>query len=98
MEAVVQRKENDCLNNVFDSIAEQAKNMVNDPVNHPSHYADSKVECIDAMEQVFGAEAVKNFCLCNAFKYHWRHDQKNGEEDLRKAAWYMDKYKEIVNR
>lgn len=68
-----------------------------DPVNRPQHYADSKVECIDAMIQAYGVEAVKSFCLCNAFKYHWRHRNKNGQEDLDKAAWYMDKYKELVN-
>lgn len=69
-----------------------------DPVNKPEHYANTKVECIDAMEAVFGKEAVKHFCLCNAFKYHWRAKDKNGEEDLRKAAWYMAKYKELINR
>lgn len=69
-----------------------------DPVNHPSHYTSGKVECIDAMIEVFGIEAVKSFCLCNAFKYHWRHDQKNGQEDIEKATWYMDKYRELVNR
>lgn len=68
-----------------------------DPVRNPQHYADSKVECIDAMIEVFGVEAVKCFCLCNSFKYHWRHKQKNGEEDIQKATWYMDKYKELVN-
>lgn len=69
-----------------------------DPVNHPSHYTSGKVECIDAMIEVFGIEAVKSFCLCNAFKYHWRHGMKNGQEDIEKATWYMDKYRELVNR
>lgn len=68
-----------------------------DPVNHPSHYTSGKVECIDAMIGVFGIEAVKHFCLCNAFKYHWRHNQKNGQEDIDKATWYMDKYHDLVN-
>lgn len=69
-----------------------------DPVSRPQHYADSKVECIDAMIEAYGIEAVKHFCLCNAFKYHWRHEQKNGEEDIQKATWYMNKYKELVNK
>lgn len=69
-----------------------------DPVSRPQHYADGKVECIDAMIEVFGVEAVKHFCLCNAFKYHWRHEQKNGNEDIQKATWYMDKYRKLVNR
>ena len=69
-----------------------------DPVSKPKHYTNSKVECIDAMIETFGIEAVKNFCLCNAFKYHWRHDAKGGSEDIEKATWYMDKYKELVNQ
>lgn len=71
---------------------------MNDNVNHPEHYTSGKVECIDAMTEVFGVEAVKYFCLCNAFKYHWRHTQKNGQEDIAKAVWYMDKYRELVNK
>ena len=43
-----------------------------DPVNKPEHYANTKVECIDAMIELYGVEAVKSFCLCNAFKYHRR--------------------------
>ena len=69
-----------------------------DPVNKPEHYANTKVECIDAMIDLFGVDAVKSFCICNAFKYHWRHKDKNGQQDLDKAAWYMTKYKELVNR
>lgn len=71
---------------------------MHDPVNHPEHYTAGKVECIDAMTEVFGVEAVKHFCLCNAFKYHWRHSMKAGEEDIQKATWYMDKYRELENR
>lgn len=62
-----------------------------DPVSHPAHYADScSLECIDVMEAVFGSVAVRNFCLCNAFKYMWRYKNKNGQEDLKKAKWYLD--------
>lgn len=68
-----------------------------DPVSKPEHYTNTKVECIDAMIEVFGIEAVKSFCVCNSFKYHWRAKDKNGEEDLQKADWYMQKYKELVN-
>lgn len=37
-----------------------------------------------------------DFCLCNAFKYIWRHSRKNGVEDVRKAKWYIDKYLELA--
>ena len=65
---------------------------MNDMVNHPEHYADTtSIECIEAMEIAFGTEAVKDFCRCNAFKYLWRHKNKNNKEkDLEKADWYMN--------
>lgn len=63
-----------------------------DMVNHPPHYAEGGIECIDAMIAAMGVEAVKNFCLCNAFKYVWRCRNKNGEEDIKKAIWYLNKY------
>ena len=62
-----------------------------DPVNRPAHYTSGGIERIDAMRAAFGDEAVKGFCLCNAFKYLWRHRQKNGVEDLKKARWYLNR-------
>lgn len=66
-------------------------------VNHPSHYNQGNIECIDAMVAAFGKEAVENFCLVNAFKYVWRNRDKNGFEDIDKAIWYLNKYKELVD-
>lgn len=63
----------------------------NDAVNHPYHYEGStSIECIDAMLVAFGSYNVFYFCLQNAFKYLWRHKNKNGLEDVRKAQWYLD--------
>lgn len=59
------------------------------PVNHPKHY-NGKYECIEVMRDVFGEDAVKSFCILNAFKYIWRHNKKNGTEDLKKAKWYLE--------
>lgn len=70
-----------------------------DPVNKPEHYANTKVECIDAMEEVFGKEAVMMFSLLNCYKYLWRRkDKENEEQDVAKALWYFDKAKELINR
>lgn len=66
-----------------------------DNVNHPSHYETGKFECIEVMQEVFGVEAVQNFCVCNAFKYLYRHRRKNGKEDIEKARWYLNKYLEL---
>lgn len=84
--------------NKVEYIEEQLKTACSDPVNHPSHYTSGKVECIDAMEEALGTEVVKGFCLGNCFKYLWRHEDKNGQEDIQKAVWYFSRYKKILNR
>ncbi len=66
-----------------------------DLVNHPSHYTQGNIECIDAMQAAYGKESVMHFCKCNAFKYQWRFDKKNGEEDIKKAQWYQNKFLEL---
>ena len=58
-------------------------------VNHPQHYQGAH-ECIDIMRAMFGNETVKAFCRCNAYKYRFRADRKNGAEDIEKAEWYED--------
>ena len=62
-----------------------------DMVANPPHYAGStSLECIECMRVTFGSAATYDFCLCNAFKYLWRYKHKNGDEDLRKAEWYLN--------
>lgn len=79
----------------FDFAPSVNEKPVNDNVNHPSHYATGKYECIDVMLEIFGVEAVKTFCLLNAFKYNYRSGRKNGLEDIQKVKWYIDKYIEL---
>ena len=67
-----------------------------DIINHPKHYnREGAMESIDEMVLIFGKEAVKHFCLCNAWKYRYRADDKNGIEDMKKSDWYIAKYKEL---
>lgn len=75
---------------------EPTKATEHDPVNHPSHYTNGGMECIDEMILIFGETTVANFCICNVWKYRKRALYKNGEEDLKKADWYMAKYKELI--
>jgi hypothetical protein len=60
-----------------------------DNVNHPSHYTSSSIECIDAIKAQLGAEGFRDYCQGNICKYVWRYKFKNGVEDLKKAAWYL---------
>ena len=67
-----------------------------DSVNHPSHYTDGKIECIDAIESSMSKEAFKGYCKGNIIKYLWRYEHKGGVESLKKAKWYIDKLTEVI--
>lgn len=70
---------------------------VNDNVNHPNHYeGHTSIDCIDAMILTFGVKRTAEYCVQNAYKYIWRHENKNGIEDLKKAEWYLNKFDELV--
>lgn len=69
-----------------------------DMVNNPTHYETGKFECIEVMVETQGVEAVQDFCICNAFKYLYRHRRKNGKEDIEKALWYINKYLELEEK
>lgn len=62
---------------------------MNDIINHPSHYTDGKIEVIDFIE-----DKQLNFHRGNAIKYIARAGKKNKKkeiEDLEKAAWYINR-------
>ena len=62
-----------------------------DMVNHPPHYNQSGVECIDAISAATGNN-FKYYLQGNIMKYLWRFDYKGkAVEDLNKAKWYLDK-------
>jgi len=77
--------------------APEADSAKKDDVNHPSHYETGNYECIEVMCEIFGREAVKSFCLCNAFKYIWRCKKKHKSPTtcLEKSRWYLSKYLEL---
>lgn len=86
-----------CANDPRYATAQMLWSKTKEAVNHPSHYNQGGIECIDAMVAAYGKEAVENFCLCNAFKYVWRNRDKNGFEDIDKAIWYLNKIKELCS-
>lgn len=93
------------LSNLLDMIKEMENWMASDTngpeedkINHPNHYTNGHgLECIDEMLEVFGTRVVADFCLCNVWKYRRRAIYKNGEEDMQKAEWYMNKFIELKN-
>ena len=80
----------------YNNASATAKKPHKEMVSHPDHYQGNKIECIEAMLDVFGKEKVSAFCELNAFKYQWRADKKGTDiQDKRKAIWYLDKYVEL---
>ena len=61
-----------------------------DMVDQPQHRRQHAMECIDEMVEVFGADAVISYCMCNVWKYRYRAPYKGkAEEDNAKADRYM---------
>ena len=62
-----------------------------DNVNHPEHYTQSRLECIEAIEGL-----GLDFHQAQVLKYVYRHRFKNPDlekqlEDLRKAEFYLNR-------
>jgi len=74
----------------------KGRELVDDMVNHPPHYNQKGIECIDAIEAATD-EGFEYYLQGNIIKYMWRYRYKNGVEDLKKAQWYLTKLIEIKN-
>jgi len=57
-----------------------------DPVNHPKHYLSGGFELMDIIEAY-----NLGFCDGNVLKYIVRWRRKDGLQDLKKAAWYLNR-------
>ena len=66
-----------------------------DPVNHPSHYTQGAVECIECIRAALGPRGFRDYCVGNCIKYLHRYQHKNGAQDLEKAGVYLAWAKEV---
>ena len=62
----------------------------NGAVQHPSHYTQGGIECIDAIRASMITDGFCDYCKGNIIKYIWRWRDKGGVEDLRKASVYLN--------
>lgn len=76
---------------------EKSADAMLDNVNHPQHYTSGcGFECIEMMQMILSSDEFYGFCIGNAIKYIWRHNQKGGMEDIHKAKWYLDTLLELT--
>lgn len=63
-----------------------------DPVNHPAHYTQGGIECIDAIRASMTEEEFAGYLKGQVIKYIWRYKHKGKPaEDLKKARFYLDR-------
>lgn len=62
-----------------------------DMVNHPPHYKQGDVECIDAIKAALTEEEWRGYLKGNVMKYIWRERHKGGAESVAKAQFYLDR-------
>lgn len=63
--------------------------MKRDRINHPDHYTQGDIECIQAIEAALGKDGALAYCRGAAIKYLWRClYKKSPQKDLQKAEWY----------
>ena len=66
-----------------------------DQINHPEHYAQSDIECIDAIKAALTPEEFRGYCKGNVIRHIWRERLKGQNESVAKAAWYANRLLEM---
>ncbi len=61
-----------------------------DSVEHPTHYTQNGIECIEAIKASTTSDGFMDYCKGNVLKYIWRWRDKGGAEDLLKARVYLN--------
>ena len=63
-----------------------------DNVNHPKHYCQGEIECIDCIKAAtINKKGIAAVCVFNVWKDMSRYETKNCIEDVNKARWYSDR-------
>ena len=86
------RWSDDKLAIAYDHVYKDMDENAPDMVNHPQHYTQGGIECIDALKAAtVGKRGIEAVCVANVIKYLWRYEKKNGIEDVRKAKFYIER-------
>ena len=89
--------DDDNVNKLAEEFMKRFPSEKKEAVNHPQHYGgDNPYECIKVLENWYGKEVIKHFCLCNSIKYLCRLGKKDDEkQEIEKAIWYLNYVKEL---
>lgn len=70
----------------------KVKNPGFSEVDHPSHYASDKIECIEYLKDNMPFDSYIGYLEGNVKKYlhRWRRKGKP-TQDLAKASWYLNR-------
>ena len=69
-----------------------------DEINHPSHYTQGAIECIDAIEAALSKEEYIGFLRGQIIKYAWRLNLKDTPlKNVGKTAFYLARLQEKVS-
>jgi hypothetical protein len=61
-----------------------------DAINHPAHYNQGEIECIDAIKSMLGFDGFIAYLRGNIAKYNWRLMHKGKSlADAQKLGWYQ---------
>jgi len=67
-------------------------NKAEDAVNHPAHYNQGEIECIDAIKSMLGQDGFIAYLRGNIAKYNWRLMHKGKAlNDAKKIGWYQER-------
>ena len=61
-----------------------------DNINNANHYQICGFNSIEIIKRILGLKGFVAFCLGNILKYLIRAEKKNGKEDYKKAAKYLE--------
>ena len=70
-----------------------------DNVNHPPHYGQGNIECLEYIEDMLTEEEYIGYLRGNVAKYNHRFRYKGKElEDLKKAEFYHKRLRDIFDK
>lgn len=84
------RKAKSAADDLHEALTRKMLSSSSDLVHKPSHYNQAGVECIEAIRAALGPDGFRAYCQGNAMKYLWRHQYKNGKQDIEKAQVYLN--------